>query len=341
MKLTLEQIKAIATGTVRAEEEEGKIRLYRFTKEQEELYKAVSIEKNRGFYDRSLATSGIRLRFKTNSESLKIKFETIKCTSREYFSFDIFANGKPFDYIDNYAGITWLVNYTETPLPLGSFSKEITLCPGVKEICIYFPWSVCPLIEEISLDNEALIEPIKPSKKLLAFGDSITQGYDALRSSNRYAARLADMLDAEELNKGIGGEIFFPPLAKTKEAFEPDYITVAYGTNDWSNVTEDDFKVNCKEFYHSLSNNYPNSKIFAITPIWRKNYKDKKDFGAFENLEKDIVSAVSNLTNVTVISGFDLVPKDETYFADLRLHPNDMGFSHYSENLYKKIKEYI
>ena len=39
MKLNLEQIKAIATGAVRAEEANGAVRLYRFTKEQEEIYR--------------------------------------------------------------------------------------------------------------------------------------------------------------------------------------------------------------------------------------------------------------------------------------------------------------
>ena len=47
-------------------------------------------------------------------------------------------------------------------------------------------------------------------------------------------ARLADALGAEEVNKAIGGECFFPELAATKEDFQPEYITVAYGTNDWS-----------------------------------------------------------------------------------------------------------
>jgi hypothetical protein len=46
---------------------------------------------------------------------------------------------------------------------------------------------------------------------------------------------------------------------------------------------------------------------------------------------------VADLPNVTVISGFDFVPKDETYFSDLRLHPNDKGFECYSENLYSEI----
>ena len=42
--------------------------------------------------------------------------------------------------------------------------------------------------------------------------------------------------------------------------------------------------------------------------------------------------------NITVINGFDFVEQDESFFADLRLHPNDKGFESYFKALSKKIK---
>ena len=174
-------------------------------------------------------------------------------------------------------------------------------------------------------------------KKLLALGDSITQGYDAQRPSSRYTARLAEMLDAEEINKGIGGEIFFPELAKTREASTPDYITVAYGTNDWSKTEEADFPERCRAFYEALSRNYPDAKTFAITPIWRKDCTEATAFGSFENVEENIRNIVENFENITCVCGYVFVPQDEKYFADLRLHPNDAGFTHYADALYRKM----
>jgi len=147
------------------------------------------------------------------------------------------------------------------------------------------------------------------------------------------------MLGAEELNKAIGGEAFFPELAKLKDSFEPDYITVAYGTNDWANVEKELIIENCKGFYENLSVNYPNIKIFAITPIWRKEMYEEKPGGKFEEIEDIIRNCTKELKNVTVVSGFDFVPQDEKYYADLRLHPNDDGFQLYAENLYNKIKD--
>ena len=337
MKLSLEQMKSITTGAVRVVNENGKARFHRFTKEQEILYDEISALENRSFNKRCIATAGVRLRFKTNSTVLKLKLEVLESTSRNYYSFDVFVNGKAIGYLDNFSSVQMPQAYTEVVLPRGKAEKEFSLGNGDKEICVYFSWSVCPVLEEITLDDGSYITPVKPDKKLLAFGDSITQGYDALRPSNRYISLLADKLGAEELNKGIGGEVFFPALAKTKDCFDPDFITVAYGTNDFSLREEYDFKVRCREFYVALSQNYPNSKIFAITPIWRSDYKSERAFGPFENVEAFIREAVADLGNVTVISGFNLVPKDEKYYADLRLHPNDAGFAFYADNLYKEI----
>ena len=58
-------------------------------------------------------------------------------------------------------------------------------------------------------------------------------------------------------------------------------------------------------------------------------------------IEEYIKEVVSNLKNVTLISGYDLVPEEEAYFADLRLHPNDNGFKKQSERLYEKIEKYL
>lgn len=333
MKLNFEQIKSITTGAVHIEEENNGIAFFRFTKEQSELYRIT----NENFYNRVFATAGVRFMFKTDSKSLRLSAVVERKTSRCYFSFDVFANEKSVGYMDNFSGVELPENYTETELPMGEFTKEFDLGEGEKTVCVYFPWSVIPWIRSVEIDDGAYINPVKRAKKLLAFGDSITQGYDALRSSGRYVSILADKLSAEELNKGIGGEIFFPALAEIADDISPDYVTVAYGTNDWSKTTEEDFKVRCRKFYKTLSEKYPDAKIFAITPIWRKDNQNKTEFGAFENVEKDIREAVSDLSNVTLIGGLDLVPHDEKFYADLRLHPNDAGFVHYAENLYKKL----
>lgn len=333
MKLNFEQIRSVCLGAVRISETENGICMYRFTEEQEEIYRKA----NSDFYKKSFATAGVKLYFETDSRSLFLKVNVTPGSSRRYFSFDIMADGKPVGYLDNYSDVSLPQAYTQIQLPLGEFSKTFEMSEGTKKVCIYLPWSVAVEIREISVEDNAFIKPIKPAKKLLVFGDSITQGYDALRPSRRYAARLAEALDAEEINKGIGGERFFPALAESRDDFEPDYITVAYGTNDWSGITEEVFKNKCLAFYTALSKNYPKTKIFAITPIWRKDCMETKAFGDFSKVAQDIKNIVKSFENITYIHGFDFVPQDESYFADLRLHPNDSGFDYYFQSLYAQI----
>ncbi len=337
MKLSFEQIKEIATGAVDFHIEDGMLHLRRFTPEQMELYKV----SNGSFYKKAFALSGMKLLFKTDSKNLFMKFKAENATTRKYFSFDIFVNGKPVDYIDNFSNMELPQMYTNIDYPLGDFSKNIHLGDGEKTVCVYLPWSVKILFEEISVDDNAFIEAIKPEKKLLVFGDSVTQGYDALRPSNRYITKIADLLCADEYNKAIGGEKFFPELAELKEAFMPDYILVSYGSNDWFHRDVETFKVKCKGFFENLVKSYPNTKIFAITPIWRKDMTEERKFGDFKMVDPLIRDAVKDIENISVISGFDFVPKDEKYFADLRLHPNDEGFGYHIENLSKEIKALI
>ncbi len=334
MKLTADEIFNISLGAVGVKEVADGVVLCRFTEEQSQFYK----ELNQNFYDKNFCPAGVKLCFKTNSEKLYIKINTKPVTSREFFSVDVFVNGESAGFLDNFSHKDMTGAYGKTKLENGDFSKEFNLGSGEKEVLVYLPALVKTLIKEISLSDGAMFEPIKPQKKLLAFGDSITQGYDALRPSNRYAARLAKKLGAEEINKGIGGDEFEPILAKLKDDFEPDYITVAYGTNDWSYRERADFAARCKEFYEAVRKNYKNAKIFAITPIWRKDYNtNKTKFGPFEGLREEIANAVKNIENATLIDGFKLVPENENLYGDLNLHPTDEGFKYYADNLYKEI----
>lgn len=125
-------------------------------------------------------------------------------------------------------------------------------------------------------------------------------------------------------------------MGRLKEDFIPDYITVAYGTNDWFCCSREGAIHHCTGFLKAVSENYPDSKIFVITPLWRKDHKEEKQFGSIEGMAESIRNITSKLQNVKVIEGFDPVPHNEEFFGALRLHPNDEGFTRYFESLCKK-----
>ncbi len=338
IKLTTAQIREITQGAAYVSETEGRVQFHRFTAEQEQVYKNSG---NEAFYKNTFTPAGVQLAFQTDSERIFLKVTTARSTSRKFFSHDVLVNGKRIDSLDNYSDKPLPEYYFTAEFPLGEFAKQFEIGSGRKEVRILFPFSVHSELNELSLDDGAQIIPVKAEKKMIFLGDSITHGYDALRVENRYARRVAAALRAEEFNKGIGGEIFFPPLAKARDNFEPDYIVVAYGTNDWGKCTAEEFEVNCRAFYFALADNDPNSKIFALTPIWRGDCAEQRILGAFEDVEKIFRSVTAELLNVICISCVDFVPKESKYFSESDLHPNDEGFIHYADNLVKAIKQYI
>ena len=330
MELNFEQIKQMTWGTARTTEEDGCLCFYRCTKEQEELFKRRKDE----FYRHSLGTAGVRLVFKTDSEKLTLKVNVANISERKRFSFDVFVNDQLVGYLDNFSDVELPVGETPIDLPVGNFEKTFALGEGNKTVCIHFPYSAKGMVRKIILDDNSSFEPLKAAKKMLAYGDSITQGYYALRSSERYIAKLADFFGAEEMNKAIGSDRFCPDLATLTDDINPDYIVIAHGTNDWrTNRTREEFREKSGAFIHTIRKQYPKAKIIIISPIWRQDYTDERPFGDFTKIDEDLRTVVRDMDDVTVIRGFDLVPHEEQYFGDLQLHPNDKGFGEYFNNL--------
>lgn len=341
MKLNLSQIKEVTLGASGIEEIDNGVHFFRFTKEQEELYRNRHLYNKHSHdpYTKTFSTSGVQMRFRTDSKSLFLNVDVEKGSTRSYFSIEVFVNGERIDAIKNFSEEELFGDFTKWKFPLGSFSKDFDLGEGEKEVRIYFPWSVKAILKDFVLEDGSFITPVKPKKQLLCFGDSISHGYDVLYPSNKYLTKLADVLDAEEHNKAIGGEVYFPELAKTKEFFEPDYIIVEYGSNDWSKCTREEMTHNCRKFLCNVSNNYPQARIFVTTPIWRKDMHKETPFGDdFMRVGEIIKEQAAGIENLSVIWGFEFVPQDESLFSDLRLHPSDKGYEYFLENLLKGMK---
>ena len=323
-ELTFEEIRSAARGIVGAEQKEGGIHFYRFRPAQ-----AAHYEKARpDFYLKALATAGVRLSFITDSTALEMDYIIENYgSSRKFAYFDIYIN----DVLTYHFGISERTGAQNR--------EELLLAAGEKKIEIHFPWSACAVLQSLRLSSNASFAPLKRKTTMLSYGDSITQGYDALYPSLSYASALAKMMDADSINRGIGGEIFRPELLNEKEDFEPDYITVAYGTNDWACRSAEKFIENCRAFYALLSEQYPYARIFAITPLWRKDGEEEKPIGIPHcQLDALMRSLLADLPNVAVIGGYPLTPHLPEFFSDLYLHPNHLGFTQYAKNLYEAIR---
>ncbi len=337
MKTAIKDVEYITCGVVRFEESEEGLKFFRFTKEQEEYYK----ETNDDFYAKTFATSGVRLDFITDARELFFRVCIDKASSRYTFCFDFFINGELKDKLKNFSEEEAFKDGADLKkiYPLGEFEKKIALGEGEKRVTIYFPWSVRVTLKEFELKDATYIRPAKKSKKMLFLGDSITQGYDALSPSNRPAVKVSELFQAEEICKAIGGETFCPEITEGKEPFTPDYIYVAYGTNDWKHLSSKELaRSRCREFYKNLRRNYPETPIFTYTPLWRGDAGQATAIGEFSDIEEIVRSSAKEI-NAICFNGNNLLPHDIKLFSDGYLHPNDEGFKCLAESLIKEFKK--
>ncbi len=321
MKLSFEQLKGIARGVDRLEEVEGGVQFFRMTAAQKQYYLNYNnIEKA----NKTDSTSGVKLAFYTDSQSVKFSARFTDGSSRAYAYFDIYENGAMIAH-----GGSDKENEAE---------MEVKLLPGESLVEIYFPWSKGVILTSFELDDGATLKPHIRSKKLVAYGDSITHGYDAIYPSLSYANRLGNLLDADVHNRGIGGDTFSPELAKRDDVDSPDFVTIAYGTNDWSMCTMEKFEANCRAFFQIIHERYPESRVVVIAPIWRGD-SDRETAMArpISDVYKLFCEYTKDYDHFTVVDGWNLIPHLPEFFADRILHPNDQGFGPYAENLYKEI----
>ena len=319
MKVTLEQIRSAARGVAYVNEENGMVKLHRFTQEQEAVYSTTSPE----FYAKVFATAGVILEFETDSRYLELSVSVTKGSSRLFFAHSIFVNGQRIGQL----------NGDLTPDEWTDAQERFDLGEGQKRVMIRFPWSGCSMIRTLELEDGAEFIPVTKEKKVLCFGDSITQGYVAALPEESYSSILADALDANCLNKAIGGEVFRTSLAKLAAEDSVDLITVAYGTNDWFFKDADALARHARIFYTHLRANYPNTKIVVMAPVWRGDWQKELPSGDFRSVAPLLKTIAEEIGNALFIDCFDFIPHDPKYYVSDVLHPNGDGFRLYGQKL--------
>lgn len=319
MKLNLSQLSRLTSGAVHITEEDGSLTFFRFTDEQSQLYKQY---RNPEYQHKTYSTAGVRVSFKTDSKQLGFDYKLGYGSSRMFGYFDIVSDGVLIAHV----GADNILHHTGR--------ADVILPSGRKTVDIYFPWSKSVEISDFELDDNCELSPAKRELTLLAYGDSITHGYDAEYPSLSYFSQLCDRLGADGYNRAIGGDGFFPELLDSYEPVEPDIVTSAYGTNNWNVQTRPAFTDSCREYHQRLSEKFPDAKIFVITPIWRADGDREAKFGSPLEAACEVISDICEpYRNITVIDGQSLMPRYTGFYSDKYLHPNDLGFCRYASRL--------
>ena len=328
MLLNQKTLENITLGHLRTEvDEEGYLAFSRFTEAQKEYYAKRSPENELKIY----ATAGMRFDFHTDAEVFSFDYKMKIASSRLYYGMDLYVDGAMVRHYD-----------PECKKPECEGSIAFALPEGFHRVTLYMPNLTCLSVKNAELEGATVLRAVKPTKKIFFVGDSITQGYDAVYPSLSYVNCLSRHFDAEVLNQAIGGEVFDPELVDTEMDFAPDLIVIAYGTNDWCNAPSreailekqaaliDKMKLLARAVH-----------IVYVSPIWRGPEAIVKTPSGDFHETCEALAANASKKRIVSVNGMNLVPHLSDFFSDKALHPNDLGFLIYAENLAKELEKYI
>ena len=320
MQADIELVRKITCGALLVVEENGATVFHRFTEAQRKVY-----ESNHGFWLKTFADSGIRLEFATDAAKFAMCGSIAAASSRAFCFFDVYVNGALVKHVGTYS-------VTDEP----DFGFEVELPEGTNRVAVYLPGLSKVMLESLDFTGATKVEPVAKKRRIICYGDSITQGYDARYPSLAYTNIVADALDAEVVNKAIGGDRFNPELAALPDAGPFDLITVGYGTNDWSHETSEFLEEKSARFFGELAKNYPGIPVCAILPLWRHDWMRVTSVGTFWEGHAIIRAAAEKHVNVKIVNGWELLPHLESCVSD-GLHPNDFGFQFMARGLLKQL----
>ncbi len=323
MKLSNKELQKIYFGAYNfAETEDGYLQSFQYTAEQIAYFK----EAFEFWYERCTASTSKTIEIRTNAKKISFDYKFIWKGSED--SFEAMVDG-----------LITKIFYAKDLKEEGSLTFDLTEglegiydnADGMRDVVIYLPADATVVIKNFEIDGD--YTPAKKSAKVLWLGDSITQGYGPLRSSQTYVSVANRILNYDIINQGIGGYIYDKKSLLKMEGYKPEKLIVALGTNQYGCETMKDIE----EYYPRLFELYGKDiPTLVITPLWRGDNMDGiPTLVKFCDKLKEILA---KYPNIKVVDGFKMVPHLPEYFLD-NLHPNVLGTEVYGRNLVEKIRE--
>ncbi len=279
--------------------------------------------------------SGVRIRFKTDSRTVKPLF-----SNRE---------GSLQRKIANYYGV-YCNGVFMGPV---SGDRLVLVAPeeGAVEWEIALPTQYGVDFGGLLLDDGARLFLVKPQKRpvYVAIGDSITHGagQEQCGSEGSYPFVLAATNGYCLYNLGVGGSQISPAVARELKGLKADIITVLWGFNDWNGGTRGDIGEIARRYEQllvELRRVQPKARIYCILPTTaadesgtRGKRAPGKPLGEVRDAERRIVeSAVAQGDeNLFLVEGDKLMAVE-----DLKgnVHFNNEGAERFGKALARMVK---
>ncbi len=271
------------------------------------------------YYD---CTTGVRMDFYTDADTVSFHYSVTAGffdgdTTKAIDTFNIYENGEYQASQDVVKGVADDVIYTRK-------SSE-----AESRITIIFPNYHGVSLSLFDLGNTRPVEDY--DHKILFFGDSISQGLFADKPADGYVHQVSAALNADYMNLSVGGEIFRVGALDQDVNFDPTYIVVALGTNDYyGGVSLSNVTANAYQYLQKVKEFYPNIPITVISP-----------FGSFSPDYNAAIAEAAERANCHYIDGSTLISGNSASWNSDKVHPASAGFAEITAALTPILKEQL
>ena len=280
---------------------------------------------NDGLKGLSYHTSGGRIRFTTDSDSLSVRMAVTQRIGMAHMPLSGSAG------LDIFADCGDGLKYAATKQPAFGRTRleaEVPLPKGEKNVTIYLPLYNGVKSLKIGTEKGASLgapPPYTHEKPVVFYGSSITQGGCASRTSNSYCALLARRLDSDFINLGFSG-------SAKGEAYMADYIaglamSCFVYDYDHNAPNVDHLVATHQSFFRTIRERRPDLPVVLVTrPDVDLAPQESERRRAVVRQTYDEACAAGD-RRVYFVDGFTLFGRSDRDACTVDgCHPNDLGF---------------
>ena len=176
-----------------------------------------------------------------------------------------------------------------------------------------------------------------PSRKLLAYGSSLTHGSLGINGVNTFANITAERLGFDLYNLGLAGSCHAEPkLIDYISEAEWDVALIELGANMMNKFTEEEFEERVKYAVNTIACKNPEKKVFFLSSFYQ--YRDIIGDEKIKNFREIIKNAVKG--NAVYLNGKEIMPREEFLSSDL-VHLGVQGARLAGKNIAEAIKREV
>jgi len=179
--------------------------------------------------------------------------------------------------------------------------------------------------------KETNIQPLNPQDRILAFGDSLTYGYNA-EPTESYPTILSHLTGYKIINEGVLGDTSIDGVKRLSPLLEDSNIKLmilCFGGNDiLQGLSKENLKNNLKTMIHMAKEK--NIEVLLISV---------PNLGLFGLSAMELYEEVAEEENIPLLSGMLSNILSQPSLKSDQIHPNALGYKIMAEKIYEKLQQ--